>query len=82
MGIWEQTGSDVRLDWGTEGVAALGRECAVLVVVERPAAPSVTEIPPRTLLALTSPHGATVCDAAARVLAGTSATPPRRRETR
>ncbi|KDN22799.1 2-phosphosulfolactate phosphatase [Amycolatopsis rifamycinica] len=34
MGIWEQTGSDVRLDWGAEGVAALGRECAVLVVVD------------------------------------------------
>ncbi|WP_410615085.1 2-phosphosulfolactate phosphatase [Amycolatopsis sp. lyj-109] len=119
MGIWEQTGSDVRLDWGAEGVAALGRECAVLVVVDvlsfgtttdlvvgrggrvlpvrwrdergvararaagaviagegeftlRPS--SVTEIPPGTLLALPSPNGATLCDAAAatgaQVLAG------------
>ena len=119
MGIWEQTGHDVRLDWGAEGVAALGRECAVLVVVDvlsfstttdlvvgrggrvlpvrwrdergvaqaraagaviagegaftlRPS--SVTEIPPGTLLALPSPNGATLCDAAAatgaRVLAG------------
>ncbi|WP_410671970.1 2-phosphosulfolactate phosphatase [Amycolatopsis sp. cmx-4-68] len=34
MGIWEQTGYDVRLDWGAEGVAALGRECAVLIVVD------------------------------------------------
>ncbi|SFW72842.1 2-phosphosulfolactate phosphatase [Amycolatopsis australiensis] len=119
MGIWEQTGYDVRLDWGGEGVAALGRECAVLVVVDvlsfgtttdlvvarggrvlpvrrrdergvtlaraagavvagegeftlRPS--SVTEIPPGTLLALPSPNGATLCDAAAatgaRVLAG------------
>jgi 2-phosphosulfolactate phosphatase len=34
VGIWEQTGYDVRLDWGAEGVAALGRECAVLVVVD------------------------------------------------
>jgi 2-phosphosulfolactate phosphatase len=32
VGIWEQTDNDVRLDWGAEGVAALGRECAVLVV--------------------------------------------------
>ncbi|MDX3190735.1 hypothetical protein PV458_20185 [Streptomyces sp. MN03-5084-2B] len=111
MGIWEQTGSDVRLDWGAEGVAALGRECAVLVVVDvlsfstttdlvvgrggrvlpvrwrdergiaqaraagavvagegaftlRPS--SVTEIPPGTLLALPSPNGATLCDAAAK----------------
>ncbi|MFJ9785634.1 2-phosphosulfolactate phosphatase [Amycolatopsis sp. NPDC101161] len=119
MGIWEQTGYDVRLDWGGEGVAALGRECAVLVVVDvlsfgtttdlvvgrggrvlpvrwrdergvararaagavvagegaftlRPS--SVTEIPPGTLLALPSPNGATLCDAAAatgaHVLAG------------
>ena len=119
MGIWEQTGYDVRLDWGAEGVAALGRECAVLVVVDvlsfstttdlvvgrggrvlpvrwrdergvtqaraagaviagegaftlRPS--SVTEIPPGTLLALPSPNGATLCEAAAatgaRVLAG------------
>ncbi|MEV7097611.1 2-phosphosulfolactate phosphatase [Amycolatopsis sp. NPDC051045] len=118
MGIWEQTGSDVRLDWGGEGVAALGRECAVLVVVDvlsfstttdlvvgrggrvlpvrwrdergvararaagaviagegeftlRPS--SVTDIPPGTLLALPSPNGATLCEAAAttgaRVLA-------------
>lgn len=119
MGIWEQSGHDVRLDWGGEGVAALGRECAVLVVVDvlsfstttdlvvgrggrvlpvrwrdergialaraagatiagegaftlRPS--SVTEIPPGTLLALPSPNGATLCDAAAatgaHVLAG------------
>ncbi|WP_442875391.1 2-phosphosulfolactate phosphatase [Amycolatopsis sp. NBC_00355] len=34
MGIWEQSGHDVRLDWGGEGVAALGRECAVLIVVD------------------------------------------------
>ena len=34
VGIWEQSGYDVRLDWGGEGVAALGRECAVLVVVD------------------------------------------------
>lgn len=34
MGIWAQSGYDVRLDWGGEGVAALGRECAVLVVVD------------------------------------------------
>ncbi|MEV4146253.1 2-phosphosulfolactate phosphatase [Amycolatopsis sp. NPDC049691] len=117
--MWEQTGYDVRLDWGGEGVAALGRECAVLVVVDvlsfstttdlvvgrggrvlpvrwrdergvaqaraagaviagegaftlRPT--SVTEIPPGTLLALPSPNGATLCDAAAatgaHVLAG------------
>ncbi|MGW5717567.1 2-phosphosulfolactate phosphatase [Amycolatopsis sp. NPDC003865] len=119
MGIWEQSGYDVRLDWGGEGVAALGRECAVLVVVDvlsfstttdfvagrggrvlpvrwrdergvararaagavvagegaftlRPS--SVTEIPSGTLLALPSPNGATLCDAAAatgaHVLAG------------
>ncbi|MCR6483459.1 2-phosphosulfolactate phosphatase [Amycolatopsis sp. OK19-0408] len=119
MGIWAQSGYDVRLDWGGEGVAALGRECAVLVVVDvlsfstttdlvvgrggrvlpvrwrdergvalaraagavvageseftlRPS--SVTEIPPGTLLALPSPNGATLCDAAAatgaHVLAG------------
>ena len=119
MGIWEQSGYDVRLEWGGEGVAALGRECAVLVVVDvlsfstttdlvlgrggrvlpvrwrdergvtyareagaviagegtftlRPS--SVTEIPSGTLLALPSPNGATLCDAAAEtgaeVLAG------------
>jgi 2-phosphosulfolactate phosphatase len=34
VGIWAQSGYDVRLDWGAEGVAALGRECAVLVVVD------------------------------------------------
>jgi 2-phosphosulfolactate phosphatase len=119
VGIWEQTGHDVRLDWGGEGVTALGRECAVLIVVDvlsfstttdlvvgrggrvlpvrwrdergvalaraagaviagegtftlRPS--SVTEIPSGTLLALPSPNGATLCDAAAatgaRVLAG------------
>ncbi len=119
MGIWEQSGYDVRLEWGGEGVAALGRECAVLVIVDvlsfstttdlvvgrggrvlpvrwrdergitfareagaviagerawtlRPS--SVTEIPPGTLLALPSPNGATLCNAAAatgaRVLTG------------
>lgn len=119
MGIWEQSGYDIRLEWGGEGVAALGRECAVLVVVDvlsfstttdivlgrggrvlpvrwrdergityareagaviagehgftlRPS--SVTEIPSGTLLALPSPNGATLCDAAAgtgsEVLAG------------
>ncbi|MEV6876084.1 2-phosphosulfolactate phosphatase [Amycolatopsis sp. NPDC051128] len=117
--MWEQTGYDVRLDWGAEGVAVLGRECAVLIIVDvlsfstttdlvvgrggrvlpvrwrdargvararaagaviagedeftlRPS--SVTEIPPGTLLALPSPNGATLCEAAAetgaRVLAG------------
>jgi 2-phosphosulfolactate phosphatase len=119
VGIWEQSGYDVRLDWGGEGVAALGRECAVLIIVDvlsfstttdlvvgrggrvlpvrwrddrgvararaagaviagegaltlRPS--SVTEIPPGTLLALPSPNGATLCEAAAatgaQVLAG------------
>ncbi|MEU3624062.1 2-phosphosulfolactate phosphatase [Amycolatopsis coloradensis] len=110
---------DIRLEWGSEGVAALGADCAVLVVVDvlsfctttdlvlgnggrvlpvrwhdqrgeeaakargatlagekhwtlRPS--SVTEIPSGTLLALPSPNGATLCDAAATagavVLAG------------
>jgi 2-phosphosulfolactate phosphatase len=30
----EQSGYDVRLEWGGEGVAALGGECAVLVIVD------------------------------------------------
>ncbi|QRP48211.1 2-phosphosulfolactate phosphatase [Amycolatopsis sp. FDAARGOS 1241] len=34
MDTWEQPGRDVRLEWGGEGVAALGRACAVLVVVD------------------------------------------------
>lgn len=34
MGIWAQPGSDVRLEWGGEGVAALAGSCAVLVVVD------------------------------------------------
>ncbi|MER6665595.1 2-phosphosulfolactate phosphatase [Amycolatopsis japonica] len=110
---------DIRLEWGPEGVAALGADCAVLVVVDvlsfctttdlvlgnggrvlpvrwrdhrgeeaakargailagesewtlRPS--SVTQIPSGTLLALPSPNGATLCDAAAttgaEVLAG------------
>jgi 2-phosphosulfolactate phosphatase len=32
--IWGQDGSDIRLEWGGDGVTALGRACAVLVVVE------------------------------------------------
>jgi 2-phosphosulfolactate phosphatase len=32
--IWEQTGNDVRLEWGGEGVNALGRSCAALIVVD------------------------------------------------
>ncbi|RSN63523.1 hypothetical protein DMH01_13215 [Amycolatopsis sp. WAC 04182] len=112
-------GVDIGLEWGSEGVAALGADCAVLVIVDvlsfctttdlvlgnggrvlpvrwrdqrrgeaakaqgailagekhwslRPS--SVTEIPSGTLLALPSPNGATLCDAAATtgavVLAG------------
>ncbi|MFI5613329.1 2-phosphosulfolactate phosphatase [Amycolatopsis sp. NPDC051903] len=34
MDTWEQPGRDVRLEWGGEGVAALGRACAVLVIVD------------------------------------------------
>ncbi|GAB3731405.1 hypothetical protein GCM10027598_54430 [Amycolatopsis oliviviridis] len=117
--IWGQTESDIRLEWGPEGVGALGGSCAVLVIVDvlsfctttdlvlgnggrvlpvrwrdqrgeeaakergailagesawtlRPS--SVTEIPSGTLLALPSPNGATLCDAAAttgaEILAG------------
>lgn len=29
-----QDGHDLRLEWGAEGVAGLGRECAVLIVVD------------------------------------------------
>ncbi|MFD9964343.1 2-phosphosulfolactate phosphatase [Amycolatopsis sp. NPDC058986] len=116
---WGQPGYDVRLEWGGEGVGALGGVCAVLVVVDvlsfctttdlvlargnqvlpvkwggergiavargagaiiagegewtlRPS--SVTEIPAGKLLALPSPNGATLCEAAATtdalVLAG------------
>jgi 2-phosphosulfolactate phosphatase len=32
--IWGQAGNGVRLEWGAEGVAALGSVCAVLVVVD------------------------------------------------
>ncbi|WP_026359970.1 2-phosphosulfolactate phosphatase [Amycolatopsis nigrescens] len=34
MGIFAQTGHDIRLEWGTDGIEALGRECAVLIVVD------------------------------------------------
>ncbi|MEC3978452.1 2-phosphosulfolactate phosphatase [Amycolatopsis sp. H20-H5] len=34
MDIWGQDGADVRLEWGAEGVAELGRGCAVLVIVD------------------------------------------------
>ncbi|MBP2474219.1 2-phosphosulfolactate phosphatase [Crossiella equi] len=34
MTVFEQSGHRVRLEWGGEGVAALSRECAVLVVVD------------------------------------------------
>jgi 2-phosphosulfolactate phosphatase len=34
VGIWEQAGNGVRLEWGREGVDALGKACAVLVVVD------------------------------------------------
>ncbi|WP_414940623.1 2-phosphosulfolactate phosphatase [Amycolatopsis sp. cmx-11-51] len=119
MDIWGQRGSDIRLEWGPEGVCVLGGDCAVLIIVDvlsfctttdlvlgnggrvlpvrwrdhrgeqaakersailtgenewtlRPS--SVIEIPSGTLLALPSPNGATLCDAAAttgaEVLAG------------
>jgi 2-phosphosulfolactate phosphatase len=32
--IWDQEGKDIRLEWGGEGVEALGRTCAVLVIVD------------------------------------------------
>jgi 2-phosphosulfolactate phosphatase len=32
--IWGQAGNDVRLEWGSDGVATLGSVCAVLVVVD------------------------------------------------
>jgi 2-phosphosulfolactate phosphatase len=32
--VFGQEGSQVRLEWGAEGVTALGRQCAVLVVVD------------------------------------------------
>ncbi len=117
--IWGQRESDIRLEWGPEGIDALKDGCAVLIIVDvlsfctttdlvlgnggrvlpvrwrdrrageeakaagailagegewtlRPC--SVTEIPSGTLLALPSPNGATLCDAAAttgaHVLAG------------
>jgi 2-phosphosulfolactate phosphatase len=34
VGIWGQPGSDVRLEWGAEGIAALSEDCAVLVIVD------------------------------------------------
>lgn len=34
MTVYEQDGYDVRLEWGMEGVAALGTACAVLVVID------------------------------------------------
>jgi 2-phosphosulfolactate phosphatase len=34
MTVYEQDGYDVRLEWGTDGVAALGAACAVLVVID------------------------------------------------
>jgi 2-phosphosulfolactate phosphatase len=34
MTVFEQDGYDVRLEWGRDGVAALGAGCAVLVVVD------------------------------------------------
>ncbi|WP_410658185.1 2-phosphosulfolactate phosphatase [Amycolatopsis sp. lyj-112] len=119
MDIRAQQESDIRLEWGPEGVGVLGEKCAVLVIVDvlsfctttdlvlgnggrvlpvrwrdhrgaeiakergailagegewtlRPS--SVTEIPSGTLLALPSPNGATLCDAAAttgaEILAG------------
>ncbi|MBN6037341.1 2-phosphosulfolactate phosphatase [Amycolatopsis sp. 195334CR] len=34
MSIFGQPGHDIRLEWGEEGITALGAECAVLVVVD------------------------------------------------
>lgn len=34
MDIAAQNGADVRLEWGGEGVGILGRECAVLIIVD------------------------------------------------
>ncbi|MFD2468923.1 2-phosphosulfolactate phosphatase [Amycolatopsis silviterrae] len=34
MEIGTQSGAGVRLEWGGEGVRALGRECAVLIIVD------------------------------------------------
>ncbi len=34
MTIWGQLESDIRLEWGPEGVGALGKDCAVLVIVD------------------------------------------------
>ncbi|WP_432845941.1 2-phosphosulfolactate phosphatase [Amycolatopsis sp. CA-161197] len=34
MDTWKQPGHDVRLEWGAEGITALGGACAVLVVVD------------------------------------------------
>ncbi len=32
--MFAQDGHDLRVEWGAEGVAGLGRECAVLVIVD------------------------------------------------
>ena len=34
MTVYEQDAYDLRLEWGRDGVRALGRECAVLVVID------------------------------------------------
>ncbi|WP_037357224.1 2-phosphosulfolactate phosphatase [Amycolatopsis orientalis] len=34
MDLATQHGTDIRLEWGGEGVAVLGRECAVLIIVD------------------------------------------------
>jgi len=34
VSVYEQDGCDLRLEWGRDGVAALGRHCAVLVIVD------------------------------------------------
>ncbi|MEV6911769.1 2-phosphosulfolactate phosphatase [Amycolatopsis sp. NPDC051071] len=34
MSIWGQRESDIRLEWGPEGVDALGKDCAVLIIVD------------------------------------------------
>jgi 2-phosphosulfolactate phosphatase len=34
MTVYEQDGYDVRVEWGRDGVRNLGRECAVLVVID------------------------------------------------
>ncbi|MEN3317820.1 MAG: 2-phosphosulfolactate phosphatase [Mycobacterium sp.] len=100
--MFSQEGYQLRLEWGGEGVSALGPQCAVLVVVDvlsfttsvdlvvaaggrvrpvrwtahsstlRPS--SLVNVPEGTLVEITSPNGATLCDLAsgtgATVLAG------------